>query len=240
MSQDPPGDELAAVVRRYARRDPRDARYSLLQPDVQHATLQRQRALLTRLARAAAAHPRWTDLSALRLAEVGCGNGCNLLELLRFGFAPAHLVGLELLPMLAQAAREQLPQACRIIEGDARVAPLAEHSQDLVLASTVFTSLLDDSFQQQLAHSMWRWLKPGGAVIWYDFTVNNPRNPDVRGVPLKRIASLFPQGHIDARRLTLAPPLARVVCRWHPGLYGVFHALPLLRTHVLAWIGKPG
>jgi hypothetical protein len=30
-----------------------------------------------------------------------------------------------------------------------------------------------------------------------------------------------------------------VLCRWHPALYGVFNLLPLLRTHVVAWIEKP-
>jgi hypothetical protein len=30
------------------------------------------------------------------------------------------------------------------------------------------------------------------------------------------------------------------VCAWHPSLYPVFNVLPLLRTHVLAWIEKPG
>ena len=87
---------------------------------------------------------------------------------------------------------------------------------------------------------MWAWVRPGGAVLWYDFTVNNPRNPDVRGVPLARVAQLFPQARIDARRVTLAPPLARVLCRVHPALYGLFNTLPFLRTHVLAWVGKPG
>jgi hypothetical protein len=86
---------------------------------------------------------------------------------------------------------------------------------------------------------MWSWLRPGGAVLWYDFTVNNPRNPDVRGVTLKRVHQLFPQGRVTAQRVTLAPPLARLLCRWHPGLYGLFNTLPLLRTHVLAWITKP-
>ena len=71
--------------------------------------------------------------------------------------------------------------------GDATQAPVAPGSQDIVLQSTVFSSLLDDAFQQRLADTMWRWLKPGGAVLWYDFTVNNPRNPDVRGVPLARV-----------------------------------------------------
>ena len=36
----------------------------------------------------------------------------------------------------------------------------------------------------------------------------------------------------------LAPPIARVVSRWHPSLYTLFNTLPLLRTHVLAWLAK--
>jgi len=61
----------------------------------------------------------------------------------------------------------------------------------------------------------------------------------VCGVPLARVRALFPQGRITARRLTLAPPLARAACRVHPALYGALNLLPLLRTHVLAWIEKP-
>ena len=112
-------------------------------------------------------------------------------------------------------------------------------SQHIVWQSTVFSSLLDDGFQQQLAAAMWRWVAPGGGVLWYDFTVNNPRNPDVRGVPLARLRQLFPQATLSHRRVTLAPPLARPLCRLHPGLYPLANALPLLRTHVLAWLAKP-
>jgi hypothetical protein len=45
---------------------------------------------------------------------------------------------------------------------------------------------------------------------------------------------------LSYRRVTLAPPLARAVTRIHPGLYRCFNVLPLLRTHVLAWVEKPG
>ena len=228
-----PQDETRAVAERYARRGTSN-RYSLLRPDVWQTLQERQRALLQMLVRHGA-----TDPPALRLTEVGCGAGGNLLELLRLGFDPAHLQGLELLPERHAQARAVLPAGTVVWLGDATLAEIAPASQDLVLQSTVFTSLLDDGFQQRLADTMWRWVKPGGAVLWYDFTVNNPRNPDVRGVPLARLRQLFPQACIDARRLTLAPPLARIVCAWHPSLYTVFNAVPLLRTHLLAWIQKP-
>lgn len=235
--------ELDAVVQRYARREvvaqalaASDAldRYSLLQPDVWQTVQERQRLMLRWLAARG-----WCDLASRRLVEVGCGAGGNLLEFLRMGFVPQHLTGLELLrPRYAQA-RQVLPQPLRLHLGDARRAPIAEESVDLVFQATVFSSLLDDAYQQQLADAMWRWVKPGGAVLWYDFTVDNPRNVDVRGVPLARVRALFPQATIEARRVTLAPPIARRVCRVHPALYTVFNSLPVLRTHLLAWVGKP-
>ena len=141
--------------------------------------------------------------------------------------------------LFRSAARGQLPATTVVHEGDAAALPFAEGSFDLVYQSTVFSSLLDDAFQQRLANAMWRWVRPGGGVLWYDFTYDNPRNPDVRGVPLARVRDLFPSGRIDARRVTLAPPISRRVCRLSPAAYGLFNALPFLRTHLLCWIAKP-
>jgi SAM-dependent methyltransferase len=228
-----PNDEPAAVAARYARRGITD-RYSMLRPEVWLSVQERQRAML-RLFR----HLGFTDLATLHLLEVGCGAGDNLLELVRLGFAPAHLHGAELLPARLQQARERLPAAVALHGGDASTLAIPPASLDIVFQSTVFSSLLDDAFQQRLADAMWHWVKPGGGVLWYDFAVDNPRNRDVRGVPLTRVRQLFPQGHLMARRVTLAPPLARLACRLHPRLYTVLNALPPLRTHRLVWIGKP-
>ena len=228
-------NEPQAVAERYAKRQVGD-RYSALRPEIWQMLHERQRAML-RLFRQRGID----DVSQLQLVEVGCGSGGNLLELLRLGFAPERLCGIELLPERHAIARHTLPQATRVWLGDAsqtRDVPLEPQSQDIVLLSTVFSSLLDDDFQQRLAATMWQWLRPGGAVLWYDFTVNNPRNPDVRGVPIARLRALFPGADIHLRRVTLAPPLARIVCRIHPALYTVFNSLPWLRTHVLAWVEK--
>jgi SAM-dependent methyltransferase len=225
--------EAKAVAERYARRqDP--GRYSMLRPEVLYAVQERQRAMLALWAQAGL-----HELSLLRVLEVGCGAGGNLLELLRLGFAPGHLSGVELLPERLAMARSVLPEAVQLRGGDALQAEVAAQSLDIAYVSTVFSSLLDDAYQQRLAETMWSWLKPGGAVLWYDFTVNNSRNPDVRGVPLARLRILFPQARLQHRRVTLAPPLARAVTRWHRRLYPCFNALPWLRTHVLAWIEKP-
>ncbi len=229
-----PEQEPGSVVERYARRSAADARYSPLRADVMATLQERQRALRALLL----AHGHG-DAAALRVIEVGCGAGGNLLELLQMGFLPGHLQGVELLPERLALARERLPAGVALHGGDAVQLHLPDGSQDIVYASTVFSSLLDDGFQQRLADTLWRWVRPGGAVLWYDFTVDNPANRDVRGVPLRRLRELFPKGRVDARRVTLAPPIARRVVRLHPALYGLFNSIPLLRTHVLAWVSKP-
>jgi SAM-dependent methyltransferase len=175
----------------------------------------------------------------VRVLEVGCGSGGNLLDLMRLGFAPENLVGNELLPQRSEDARRLLPAAVSVIAGDATRMDLPAGSFDVVLQSTVFSSLLDDEFQAGLAQCMWNWVRPGGGVLWYDFVYDNPSNRDVRGVPLRRIRELFPQSRVDAHRITLAPPIARRVCGIHPSLYTVFNAMSFLRTHLLCWIEKP-
>jgi SAM-dependent methyltransferase len=208
-------------------------RYSLFNPVALHEHQARLRAMVSLWQQQG-----WASLHDKCFVEVGCGGGGNLLELLRLGAQARHLSGWELLPERVCAARACLPADLALHEGDASVADIAPASVDSALAFTVFSSILNDVDQARLAAAMWSWLKPGGAVLWYDFTFNNPRNPDVRGIPLHRIRALFPQGHITHRRVTLAPPIARAVVRVHPSLYPVFNALPMLRTHVLAWIAK--
>jgi SAM-dependent methyltransferase len=233
MGNEAPHDEVRAVAARYARRPATD-RYNVLNPDVWQTLQERQRGMLRLFARLG-----WTDLSQRRVLEVGCGSGGNLLELLRLGFSPRNLVGIELLPDRFAQAMQTLPSGVTLMQGDASLVKLPDESEDIVLQSTVFSSLLDAPFQWRLAQTMWRWVRPGGGVLWYDFTVDNPRNPDVRGVPVARVRELFPAGRVQYQRITLAPPIARRVCALHPSLYPVFNALPLLRTHALAWIEKP-
>ena len=84
---------------------------------------------------------------------------------------------------------------------------------------------------------MWEWVAPGGGVLVYDFTIDNPRNPDVKGIPLSEVTALFPHANIHSRRITLAPPIAR---RLPPSLInGASTVCFFLRTHRLTWAMKP-
>lgn len=233
--QNPEGrfqQEVDAVVERYAKRGATDWRYNVLNPAPLAMWQERQRAI-ARLWRRLG----WLDLSQRSLVDVGCGSGSGLLDCMQLGFSAANLQGIELLPERAALARTRLPAATRLHEMDATQAPIESGSQDVVSQFTVFSSLLDPAFQENLARSMWEWVRPGGGVLWYDFTVNNPRNPDVRGVSVKRIAELFPNAVLMVQRLTLAPPIARPLARLHPAFYTLAN-IPPLRTHVLVWISK--
>lgn len=227
-------DRIRAEYDRRAAASELNDRYSPLNPSVYLAVQERQRQIIRLLTR----HSK-IPLSQLHALEVGCGMGGNLRELIQLGCRPENLIGNDLMPDRIALARELLPQGVRLLQGDALQLDLPPASFDIVMQSTVFSSILDDAVQSRLADGMWSLLKPGGGILWYDFTFNNPGNKQVRGVPLARIRQLFPHGTIDARRVTLAPPINRRVTRLHPALYGLFNLFPFLRTHVVCWIGKP-
>ena len=154
--------ELDMVRERYARRQTPEAmrRYSLLNESALLSRQEWERAVV-RWAKQFALAP----LASRSLLEVGCGNGANLIEFMRLGFQPENLLGNELLPDRSEQARHLLPAALRVITGDATQMDIAPQSFDVVLQSTVFSSLLDAEFQQRLADAMWNWVKPGGGCF---------------------------------------------------------------------------
>lgn len=207
--------------------------YSPLNPSVYMGQQEKERALIRWIQEAdlAPVHDR-------RVLEIGCGSGGNLLQLMKLGFLPENLTGNELLEDRAAFARNLLPSSIQIIKGNALNLDFPEESFDVVFQSTVFSSILDHVFQRKLAEKMWSLVKPGGGVLWYDFIYNNPKNPDVRGVSIRSIRTLFPEGDFIVWRTTLAPPISRLVTKINPLLYTVFNSISFIRTHVLCWIRK--
>lgn len=234
MTKSTKNDELDLIRERYEKRNiSADERYNPLNPSVYMSKQEKERSLIQLL--------RDVDQSSLNektLLEVGCGSGLNLLQFIRLGFQPENLAANELLANRLREADLNLPSLVKRLPGDATQLDIPAQSYDIVYQSTVFSSILDDDFQSKLAMAMWRWVKPGGGILWYDFIYDNPGNEDVRGVNMDRIKSLFPEGSITMLRTTLAPPISRRVCRVHPSLYTLFNFFPFLRTHVLCFIRK--
>ncbi len=228
--------ELDRIRAEYARRaqDPRlQGRYSPFQPGALFTMQTRERAIL-RLLRQAGFAP----LDRFDILEVGCGEGAVMLDLLRWEADPTRLCGCDLLPDRVACARRRLPAATGLAVADGGALPYPTARFDLVLQFTVFTSVLDQGLRQRIAAEMWRVLRPGGAVLWYDFRFQGLHNPAVRAIHPRQVRPLFPQGRFLARRVTLAPPIARRLARWSwPGCE-LLDRLPWLRTHDLILIRK--
>ena len=91
----------------------------------------------------------------------------------RWGASPENLFGVDLLSDRIQAARERFP-GLAFEEAKAEALPFAHHAFDLVVFFTVFTSILDPIMPLNVSREVNRVPRPGGAVIWHDFRVNNP------------------------------------------------------------------
>ena len=171
--------------------------------------------------------------------EVGCGSGQTLARFTNLGARPGDLFGVDLLPDRVNEARERYPEI-NFHCANAEALDFPGRHFDLVILSTVFSSILDNGMASNVAHEVRRVLKPGGAVLWYDFRYNNPRNPNVRGMTLSRIKYLFPDLTADLRPVTVLPPLARRLGPLTPLLYPLLSRIPPLRTHYLGLLVKLG
>jgi SAM-dependent methyltransferase len=193
----------------------------------------RERLLVTRLKQYG-----FASLDTKSVLEIGCGTGYWLREFVKWGARPEHIVGIDLLSDRVAEAKRLCPETVEIRCGSAAALPFPDGIFDLVLQSTVFTSILDFKMKRQIAFEMLRVLKEDGLILWYDYHVNNPWNTDVRGVKRKEIYQLFPGCHIQLRRITLAPPLARLLAPYSWLACYVLEQIPLLCTHYLGVIRK--
>jgi ubiquinone/menaquinone biosynthesis C-methylase UbiE len=195
---------------------------------------QRERRVLPLLARQG-----FGRLEETRILEIGCGTGQWLRDFVKWGARPDHITGVDLLADRIAIARRLCSPDTVLKCGSAAALDVPDASFDLVLQSTVFTSILDAAMRRSVAAEMLRVLRPDGMILWYDYHVDNPANPDVRGVRKREIHELFPRCRIQLQRETLAPPLARAVAPYSLLACHLLDAVPLLRTHYLGAIRKP-
>ncbi len=179
-------------------------------------------------------------LNGRHILDVGCGTGTWLLEFIQWAANPAALYGIDLDANRIERARQRLPPRSELRVGDAAALPWSDASFDIVAQFTVFTSILDMQFKRAVAAEMLRVLKPGGAVLWFDFRVNNPNNRNVQGIGRREIRSLFPGCTIQLESALLAPPIGRLVAPFSWVGAELLHTIPILRSHYAGLIIKPG
>ena len=208
--------------------------YSWFQPDVCLYRQERDRVMLTLLKSAGL-----SDFPKMDIFEVGCGFGDNLLNLIKLGALPERLSGSDIIDSRVEAAQHRLPAAVKLFTEDSSEKGLKNNSFDLILQFTVFSSILSDKMQAELAANLVQSLKDDGYILWYDFLYNNPNNPNVRGCSKSKVQKLFPDSKIIFKKVTLAPPLGRAFVRHFPLFYPILNTFSFLRTHIFALIKKP-
>jgi SAM-dependent methyltransferase len=227
------GAEEARIRQAYARRALSGQSYTWF--DAGHLFMVQQ--LERRLLRLLRRHDM-APLQSKKILEIGCGNGHWLREFVKWGASPDNLAGVDLLAERVDQARRLSPAGIAFQSGNATRLNFADQRFDIVLQATVFTSIRDFAVKRQIAAEMLRVVKERGIVLWYDFHVDNPRNPDVRGIKSREIAQLFPGCRISLERIILAPPVLRRLAPYTwLGCY-LLSAIPWLCTHYLGTIRK--
>jgi ubiquinone/menaquinone biosynthesis C-methylase UbiE len=180
----------------------------------------------------------WLPLGDRRVLDVGSGGGAELAWFRELGASESRLAGIDLLPDRVEVARRAYPQL-EFHLGNAEHLPFPDASVDLVLAYTVFSSILDPEMAANVAAEIRRVMRPGGGFLWYDFRYNSPANRNVRGVSATRVRSLFPGLKGELHGVTLLPPLARRLGLITPIAYPALASIPPLRSHLLGLLRKP-
>jgi ubiquinone/menaquinone biosynthesis C-methylase UbiE len=204
-------------------------RRSIWEPAYLYFQQERERAILALLGRHG-----FNPMTNTKVLEIGCGSGAVLADFLRFGVPPSNAIGIDVDERRVADASERYPQL-EFRHADAARMPFPDRSFDLVLAFTVFSSIPDPAHRSLVANEVLRVLRPGGAVLWYDFWIN-PINSETKALGIAEIRRLFGREPTEARRITLAPPIARLLAKRSWIACELLSKVLIFRTHWLALV----
>lgn len=220
-------EDLARTYAKYA--DPTyNSRWALDNPGNAAIVAERAVALDRLVASWGGAH------RAIRLLDLGCGSASDLPGSL--GHVARVGVDLLLERLVGLVGRgAELPVVC----ADGARLPFVAGSFDVVVMSTVLSSVPDAEVRARIASESDRVLRPGGAVLWYDMRLPSPRNRSVSPLTRGRVERLFEGYAATWLSVTLLPPLARRLGSHARRWYGPLRALPPLRSHLAGILVKP-
>ena len=219
--------ELSGVYARYAE-DDYSARWSGDNPGNRALVAERESTLEHLLS-------AWQPSSgALTLLDLGCGSS----TLLPPGLARARRIGMDLLFERVSASRATDPDQ-NLLCADGAQLPFQRETFDIIVMSTVLSSVRERKIRELIASECTRVLRHGGAVLWYDMRLPNPLNPSTSPLRRRTVERLFPSLEPSWASLTLLPPLARRLGPTTDRAYPALARLPFLRSHLAGLLVKP-
>ena len=201
-------------------RDKGETRNDLLQnPEVLFQQLAYQAAVIRALRDA------HLDRRSAKVLDVGSGTGSGVGFALQLEFLPENLHGIDLLEERVAVARRRYP-GVNFVCDDASRMPFEAGAFDLVMESTMFVQITDESLAVNIAREMLRVTKPGGHILLIDWRYGKPRNPQYSAVSPKRVRSLFPRCLVVSERNgALVPPVGRLLSKYASWAYFPIQAL---------------
>jgi len=156
------------------------------------------------------------DPMRARVLDVGCGDGRSLLPLLRLGFNPANLEGVDIRSDQIAIARARYPASCFHC-ANARALPFQDARFDVVQESMMFLQMTDQEMAANVAQEMIRVTKPGGFLLLLDWRYSKPGSSEFKALDKRRIGELFRVGHLSSILGTfpgaLVPPVGRFLSK---------------------------
>ena len=157
-----------------------------------------------------------------RVLDVGCGGGGNIYQLLRMGYDPALITGIEIQSERLDGAKKLYPHI-RWVDGDATQMTFETGGFDLVFESTMFATLPNDTVRSAIASEMVRVCKPGGYLVLVDWRTPKPGDSNYKALTQRELRKLFAIGRDTALagvfKGALVPPVGRFLSKYASWLY---------------------
>jgi SAM-dependent methyltransferase len=130
------------------------------------------------------------SLRGRRVLDVGCGIGRHVRIYLDYGAEPDNVCGIEIRRSAVDQARQLAPNL-RFELFDGLHIPFDDGSFDLVTQYVCFSSVLSRELRVHLAADMWRVVRPGGYIFWWDTLATQGPSAQERGHAIN-LDELFP------------------------------------------------
>lgn len=159
--------------------------------------------------------------TAMKVLDVGCGNGGGLLYFTQLGLKCERMYGIDIIETRITEAKNRIPIA-HFVCGDAANMPYSDCEFDLVTESTMFIQLTDENLAKQIASEMFRCCRQDGFIMLIDWKFNFWKK-EYKSVDVSRISELFSIGTktslVCQTDGALVPPLGRFLSKYCPAFY---------------------
>ena len=167
-----------------------------------------------------------------KILDFGCGEGFIMKQLVSWGADQNQLIGVDISEERIKKAKLRF-KSLRFLHINDKL-PFSDNKFNIIVASTVFSSIIGNSNRVFWAQEIDRVLKKDGAIIFYDMKVNNPFNFKTNKISKNELKHLFKKYNIKTKTLTVLPHLSRIISIVSPNIYPLLTKLSFLHTHYIS------